>query len=108
MGLHGMVYLSPKWILNEVIWFEVLLAAVVVYPYVLLVVGSAVDWRGMYFEMNAGEPVELVAFAVGCVEAVAAGGKKKSYYQIEDLKRGILTNNVRLGYTYTYVICTSF
>lgn len=71
-----MVYLSPKWTLNEVIWFEVLLASVVVYPYVLLVVGSAVDWTVMYFEMNAGEPVELVAFAVGCVEAVAAGVKK--------------------------------
>lgn len=103
-----MVYLSPKWTLNEVIWFEVLLAAVVVYPYVLLVVGSAVDWTVMYFEMNAGEPVELVAFAVGCVEAVAAGVKRKSYYQIEDLKRVILTNNVRLEYMYTYVICTSF
>ena len=76
MDLHGMVYLSPKWTLNEVIWFEVLLAAVVVYPYVLLVVGSAVDWTVMYFEMNAGEPVELVAFAVGFVEAVAAGVKR--------------------------------
>lgn len=72
MDLHGMVYLNPKWTLNGVIWFEVLQAVVVVYPYVLLVVGSAVDWRVMYFEMNAGEPVELVAFAVGCVEAVAA------------------------------------
>ena len=71
-----MVYLSPKWTLNEVIWFEVLLAAVVEYPYVLLVVGSAVYWAVMYFEMNAGEPVELVAFAVGCVEAVAAGVKR--------------------------------
>ena len=71
-----MVYLSPKWTLNEGIWFEVLQAVVVVYPYVLLVVGSAVDWTVMYFEMNAGEPVELVAFAVGCVEAVAAGVKR--------------------------------
>ena len=71
-----MVYLNPKWTLNEVIWFEVLQAVVVVYPYVLLVVGSAVDWPVMYFEMNAGEPVELVAFAVGCVEAVAAGVKR--------------------------------
>ena len=71
-----MVYLSPKWTLNEAIWFEVLLAAVVVYPYVLLVVGSAVDWTVTYFEMNAGEPVELVAFAVGFVEAVAAGVKR--------------------------------
>ena len=71
-----MVYLSPKWTLNEVIWFEVLQAVVVVYPYVLLVVGSAVDWRVMYFETNTVEPVELVAFAVGCVEAVAAGVKR--------------------------------
>ena len=34
------------------------------------------DWQVMYFEMNAGEPVELAAFAVGCVEAVAEGAKR--------------------------------